>query len=548
MIPTLRQEETLSNYLPRRRRSMWLLPFAAAAALACVAAAYGATAHSAAVPTLVVDNSFTIKTSDPQRAFDPTASIIDRGLYDTLFTYKGGDLANPIPLLVSSWKATGNAKTFTFQLKPNVHFADGTPLTSADVVFSLNRLINLKGNPSFLLAGITVKASGKYGVVMRSTTPATQLPAILANPSTGIVNSKLVKAHGGSAAADASTADKAEQWLNTSASAGAGSGPYVLKSYSTTSQITLAPNTHYWGTKKAAFSSVVVRNMIATTQLINIQRGSHEVAIDLAADQASSLKGNSKLHVSLQPSTWTFWLFANNDASISSVTSNKQFQTAVRYALDYKSIVSVAGPGAIQAPGVIPSMFLGALPQKDAVKQNLAKAKAALQASGVGSQQVTLEYPSDLTINGVPFTTLAQKVQANLQAAGFDVQLSGSPTSNWLTKYRDGKMAFGLSLWGPDYPDPADYLTFTPGQLVGLRAGWPKGADPAIEKLAAQALVTTDAAKRKTVYQQIQTQLNLRGPFFPLIQPTQVFVSTSDLKNAVYNATYSIDVTQVSPR
>jgi peptide/nickel transport system substrate-binding protein len=527
---------------------MWLLPFAAAAALACAAAAYGAAAHSAAAPTLVVDNSFTIKTSDPQRAFDPTASIIDRALYDTLFTYKGGDLANPIPLLVASWKATGNAKTFTFQLKPNVRFADGTPLTSADVVFSLNRLINLKGNPAFLLAGVTVKAAGKYGVVMRSATPATQLPAILANPSTGIVNSKLVKAHGGSAAANASTADKAEQWLNTSGSAGAGSGPYVLKSYSTTSQITLAPNTHYWGTKKAAFSSVVVRNMLATTQLINIQRGSHEVAIDLAADQASSLKGNSKLHVSLQPSTWTFWLFANNDQQISSVTSNKQFQTAVRYALDYKSIVSVAGPGAIQAPGVIPSMFLGALPQKDAVKQNLAKAKAALAASGVGSQQVTLEYPSDLTINGVPFTTLAQKVQANLQAAGFDVQLSGSPTSNWLTKYRDGKMAFGLSLWGPDYPDPADYLTFTPGQLVGLRAGWPKGGDPAIEKLAAQALVTTDAAKRKTVYQQIQTQLNQRGPFFPLIQPTQVFVSTSDLKNAVYNATYSIDVTQVSSK
>jgi len=530
------------------RRSMWLLPFAAAAVLALAAAAYGATAHSAAAPTLVVDNSFTIKTSDPQRAFDPTASIIDRALYDTLFTYKGGDLANPIPLLVSSWKATGNAKTFTFQLKPNVHFADGTPLTSADVVFSLNRLINLKGNPSFLLAGITVKAAGKYGVVMRSATPATQLPAILANPSTGIVNSKLVKAHGGSAAADASTADKAEQWLNTSASAGAGSGPYVLKSYSTTSQITLAPNTHYWGTKKAAFSSVVVRNMIATTQLINIQRGSHEVAIDLASDQASSLKGNSKLKVSLQPSTWTFWLFANDDPSISTVTSNKQFQTAVRYALDYKSIVSVAGPGAIQAPGIIPSMFLGALPQSAAVKQNLVKAKAALAASGVGSQQVTLEYPSDLTINGVPFTTLAQKVQANLQAAGFNVQLSGSPTSNWLTKYRDGKMAFGLSLWGPDYPDPADYLTFTPGQLVGLRAGWPKGADPAIEKLAALALVTTDAAKRKTIYQQIQNQLNQRGPFFPLMQPTQVFVSTSDLVNAVYNATYSIDVTQVSPK
>ncbi len=530
------------------RRAVWLLPLSATLALVCALAAYGATTRSSAASTLVVDNSFTIKTSDPQRAFDPTASIVDRALYDTLFTYNKGDLTTPIPLLVQSWKAANGGKTFTFQLKPNVRFANGSPLTSADVVFSMNRLINLKGNPAFLLAGIKVSARGKYTVVMKSATPATQLTAILANPSTGIVNSKLVKAHGGTSAANASTADKAEQFLNSSASIGAGSGPYTLKSFSTTSQVTLAPNAKYWGTKKPAFGTVVVRNMLAPTQLLNVQRGSHEVAIDLSADQATTLKSNSKVKVSLQPSTWVFWLFTNNDSSISATTSNKQFQTAVRYALDYKSIVSIAGPGAIQAPGIIPSMFLGALPQKDAIKQNLTKAKAALAASGVGSQQVTLEYPSDLTINGVPFTTMAQKVQASLQAAGFKVDLSGSPTGTWLTKYRDGKMAFGLSLWGPDYPDPADYLAFTPGQLVGIRAGWPKGGDPAIEKLAAKALVTTAAKDRKSLYQQIQTQLNERGPFMPLLQPTQVFVATSDLTNAVYNSVYSLDVTKVSPK
>ena len=92
----------------------------------------------------------------------------------------------------------------------------------------------------------------------------------------------------------------------------------------------------------------------------------------------------------------------------------------------------------------------------------------------------------------MPFATLAQRVQANLQAIGINVQLSGSPTGTWLTKYRSGKMAFGLSLWGPDYPDPADYLTFAPGELVGLRVGWPKGANATIEKTAAAAAVATD--------------------------------------------------------
>ena len=529
-------------------RAALFLSLAAAVVAATALAAGSAMAKTSASDTFVIDNSFTIKTADPQRAFDPTASLVDRAIYDTLFTYKGGDLAHPVPLLVSSWTATSNAKTFTFKLKKNVHFADGTPLTSADVVFSLRRLVNLKGNPAFLLAGVTVTPAGKNAVVMRSKTPVSQLPAVLANPSTGIVNSALVKQHGGTDAANAAKADKAEQWLNSPDSKGAGSGPYTLSSYSTTSQITLVPNTSYWGRKQAAFSSVVVRNMVAPTQLINVGRGSHEAAVDLSADQAQTLKSNGNVNIVLQPSTWVFWLFANNNPKLSAVTSNKSFQKAIRYALDYPSIVGVAGPGAIQAPGMIPSMLLGALPQSATVKQNLATAKAALAASGEASQEVTLEYPSDLTINGVPFTTLAQKVQANLQAAGFSVKLSGSPTSNWLSSYRDGKMALGLSLWGPDYPDPADYLAFTPGNLVGLRVGWPKGSDPAVEALAAKALVTTAPAARKAVYQQIQRLLNQSGPYFPLIQPTQVFVSTKDLRNAVYNAVYLVDVTQVSPK
>ena len=145
-------------------------------------------------------------------------------------------------------------------------------------------------------------------------------------------------------------------------------------------------------------------------------------------------------------------------------------------ALDYPSFVQLAGGGAIQARGIIPSMFLGSLPPRAAVKRDLNRAKSEIAASGVGDQTFTLEFPSDLTINGVAFTTLAQRVQANLQEVGLQIELAGAPVGTWLDKYRSGKMAFGLSLWGPDYPDPADYLAFMPGELVGLRVGWKKGS------------------------------------------------------------------------
>lgn len=517
-------------------------------ALVTTAAAFAASNGTAAKPTLVVDKSFEIKTADPQRAFEPTAAIVNRGVFDTLFTYNGSDVAHPVPLLVQTWKATKDAKKFTFNLRKNVRFADGTPLTSADVAFSLRRLVNLKGNPSFLLDGVTVTPTGKFTVVMRSKNSNSALPAILANTSLGIVNSALVKRNGGTDAAGADTTDKAEQWFNSAQSAGAGSGPYILKQYSTSSQIVLTPNLKYWGTAKPAFSSVVVRNMIAPTQLINVQRGKYEVAIDLSSQQAETLKGNKKLSVLTTPSTWVFFMLANNDPKVSGYASNKNFQQGVRYALDYQAIAGVAGPGAIQAPGVIPSMFLGALPQSAAVKQNLAKAKASFALSGVTNQKITLEFPSNLTINGVLFDTLAQKVQANLQAAGLDVELAGSPVGTWLQRYRDGKMPFGLSLWGPDFPDPSDYLVFLPGELVGLRGGWPAGSEKTVEALGSAARVSTDDKSREKIYQTIQKRLNAFGPFFPLLQPTQVFVATSDFANAKFNAVYSIDVTQTRPK
>ena len=149
------------------------------------AGAWGATAvqsrsaSPAATGTLVVDRSFEIKTADPQRAFEPTG--VDRRprhLRHALHV-QGRRPRAPDAAARPSWTASKDAKTFVFNLRRNVHFADGTPLTSADVVFSFRRLINLKGNPSFLLDGVTASARGKYTVVLRSTTPATALPSIL---------------------------------------------------------------------------------------------------------------------------------------------------------------------------------------------------------------------------------------------------------------------------------------------------------------------------------------------------------------------------------
>jgi ABC-type dipeptide transport system, periplasmic component len=119
--------------------------------------------------------------------------MINRALYETLLTYKGGDASTPVPAIASKWKVNAGATEFTFTIDPKAKFADGTKVTSADVVFSLNRLKNVKGNPSSLMNGITAAAPNASTVVLTTEKATPQVLAIVTSPALGILNSKVAK-------------------------------------------------------------------------------------------------------------------------------------------------------------------------------------------------------------------------------------------------------------------------------------------------------------------------------------------------------------------
>lgn len=525
-----------------RRRAV-TVALAALALLAIVAAASAAPNRSTAKGTLVIDTSFVVQTIDPQRMFEPTSQIAVKAMYDTLLTFKGG-ATKPLPWLATSWKVSKDAKTFTFKLRRNVRFSDGTPLTSADVVFSYRRVINLKASPSFLLSGVTVSAPDTYTVVLKSKTPNPALLRIVPNPSLGIVNSKFVKANGGTDAVGADKKDKAESAL---LGRSAGSGPYVLKSYSNKTQIVLEANPSFWG-PKPSFQTVVIRNMPAATQLLNVQRGQNEIALDLSAQQATTLRGKSGVRVVTNASPNLFNIDINADPKISEVAANKHIQTAIRYALDYPSFVKLSGPGAVQAPGMIPTTFMGHLPPAERIKRNLAKARAEVAKSGIDNPKITMTYPSELTINGISFATLAQKTKQNLADVGIEVTLVGKPVNAFLQSYKEGKHEMSQSYWGPDYPDPNDYLVFTPGGLAANRVNWSAAKDPALAKLATKAQRTVSDAQRAALFRQIGRIMNQRAPFYPLFQPAQAIVSSSNLTNATLGVIWPLDVRAVGSR
>ena len=488
--------------------------------------------------TLIIDNaySFTTKDTDPDRGgVDFDADPFFHAVYDTLLTFNPGDTTNPQPLVAASYAVSPDAKTFTFKLRQDVKFSDGTGLKAADVAFSYNRLLNLHDTPVYLLEGVTgVSAPDDYTFVITTKDPNPAIPFIVTNPALGIINSTVVKAHGGSDQPGADKTDTAEDYFQT---ASAGSGPYVMSAV-TTSEMDLKANPNYWGPNKPNFQTVVYRSVTAPTQFIEIQKANDEVVLSLSGDQSQSLQGNDKLQVNSFTSPNLTFVYVNENPEVLPFGANPHFISAVRYGIDYEALVQVAGAGAAQAAGVVPPQFLGALPASASVHRDLARAKSELQASGVANPAIQLSYTTSTT--GITEAEAA-KIQANLAEVGIPVTLDGQPSAISTPNYRGGKNQMGLYGWAPDYPDPNDYLPFLPDQLVGKRAGWLAAADPALVDAGNKAGSTADIQSRGQQFQAIQKTLNESSPIFPLLNAGQSVVSTKNLTHVDYSPVWYID-------
>ena len=483
--------------------------------------------------SVVVDSSFDLKTADPAREFETTGAIVAHALYETLLTFDGDDVTKPVDGL-ASYKMSDDAKVMTLTLNDGHTFSDGSPVTVDDVVFSLERVQGIKGNPSFLLDGVKVAKVDDKTVTLTSPNANPALPFILPNGALGIVNSKVVKANGGTTDAN----DKAEAFLNKTS---AGSGPYELESYDVASQVVFTANKNYSGPVKRGHDRVILRNVAGPTQLLNIQAGDSQVALDLNPDQAKEIKGGD-LKVLSGPSPYMIFLLMNQNPEVNKFTSNQDFMTAVRRGIDYDKIVSLAGEGAVQPGGVIPSLFVGALKSDPSNSFDDGAAKAALAKSGYNGEEIPLNFPNDITVQGLELQSIAASVQAQLKTIGINVKLAPQPVATELDAYRGGKENVGLWYWGPDYPDPTDYLVFTPGQLVGLRAGWAADASPEITALAEKAKMATGNEERQAAYDALQKAMNVSGPFIPLLQPAKNVATAASVTEVSLNPVWTIDL------
>lgn len=518
-------------------------PAAGESSAASTEAADGESASTGS-NTVVVAIGAGFSTLDPGYVYEKYPPIVVNACYENLFKFYSNDGA-PEPCLADTYEFSEDGLTLTVKLKEGIIFASGNTMTSADVAFSINRCKNLKGNPSFICDTIeSIETPDDQTVVFHLTQPDSAILAKLTYASTAVLDSAVVKENGGTDAADAATADTAQAYLDT---ASAGSGMYIMTSYTPDSEIILEKNPNYWGQATNVDKYIIKIQPDSNTQMMTLSTGDLDIAMNMTDDTMDELAGAENIECINAATKTVGFVMMNMNEEYGGPVSNPQVQQAIRKALDYTGIQTICGEGTITPYSIIQDGFMGSKGERAADYTNVEEAKQLLSEAGYPDGFDIDLTVCDLDMEGILLTDLAQKVKDDLSQIGINVNIVSQPwAAGYGDDYRDGKLGFTVMYWGTDYTDPNVQLEFLPGAVVGLRAGWTAEMDPELAAMYDVTMAATETDARIAALEQIQDATFENGPFIMIAQaPAHVGYNTR-LDGVAFSDPYVVDLTQIT--
>ncbi|MEL7433501.1 MAG: ABC transporter substrate-binding protein [Chloroflexota bacterium] len=492
---------------------------------------------------LVIGHSEVTESYDLAHAFNPTSGIVHRATYDTLVTFPATDASSIEPNLASEWSVSEDGLTWTFNLRDDVTFANGDPLTADDVVFSITRLQNVLSNPSFLANNIaSVEAVDDLTVTITLLEPSPSFLAEMVNSAFSIANDSEVIAAGGTNADDAAETDTAQEFFDQTS---AGTGPYILESWTPQEETVLVRNPNYWG-EAPFFDRVIIVNIPeAATQKVALESGDIDIATDLTPDQITGMDSSGEIEIFQGLDRWTHFLLMNRDPEIGGPVADPMVARAIRLALDYEGYRQL-WPGSVTPGSNMWVGLQGAYGQDLSVQRDLDTARQLLADAGYPDGfEIELSYP-DFTFGGINLSTNAQKVQADLAEIGITVTLRPGEVQVSLEEYRNGEQGFAYWFWGPDILDPIDFLSFLPGGKVAEeRTNW-FDAPQEILDLIDQAQVESDTDARLEIFAQLQDYAQESGAYAPFNVPTIQTAYQADIEGYVWHPSWTLDLAALS--
>lgn len=454
------------------------------------------------------------------------------------------------PLLAADFpQVSEDGIEVTIPLRPGVKFHSGNEMSADDVLFSWNRLKNIKFQASFLAIDYwdAVEVIDPLTVKITLKSPNAAIIPILASTPLAVSDSRLLQEHGGTDAEDADQTDTAKEWINAGNSAGTGS--YKLTAWDITGEIVLEKNSDYWG-EPAKLDRVIWRNIVdANSELQAVQAGEADIAYYLDPDTAASVEADENLQLISGPTLAIEYLAMHTQEDPGGPVANPMVRQAIGHAIDYDGIINGLMQGAAAQPATIaPEPLLGTVEvQSKKYVQDLERAQQLFDESGVGPVEITLSYAAGGSgEGGLDLETLCSKLQADLQRVeGLTVSLNPMDAASRLEDYRAGKLQFTVSPWTPDYADIHAYAEpfGRTGTAAAQRVGY---SNPEVDALLDAGIAESDPEERSTIYQQILTTIIADAPFLILYQPIDRKPASRSVQGVSTHSVYMMNLRNAS--
>jgi peptide/nickel transport system substrate-binding protein len=446
---------------------------------------------------------------DPDVFYDIEGNSVILSTYEGLLTYAPSS-TNKIGALATSWTVSPDRLTYTFHLRPNVHFHDGTPLTAAAVKASFERRLAVDQAPAYMLKPVaSMTPAGPLTLVIKLKHPVNPFLDYLASSwGPKIIGPEAIVTHAGS--------DHGQTWLQTHDD---GTGPFKLTAFERGRQYVLTRDDGYWGAKPF-FKQVLLKITpdIGTQQLELKNGGVDGIMHSFPASELSSLPGN--VQALEYPSFLRLLLYVNTNKP---PFNDPKVREALRATINIPQLVSEAYSGtATASTGAYPDGLLPSQPPLG-YQPNAAAAKKGPEIAS--SKEIQLGFTADES--GVQ-RRVGELLQADLEAAGWHVTVKEVQLPQVYGYVNNLKAAPDLLLQTntPDAANPDTWARIVFYSTGGLNFfGF---HDPSVDKHLDEA-VSAPPAKATALYQQVGQEVINSNEIFFLGDVKNVFVLNKEL-------------------
>lgn len=516
----------------------WLL---ASALSATVAAApmhiQAATPPDTLIQAWTIDDVITL---DPAEVFEFTASEVLGNAYQGLVGYDVNNVSDIFGVIADRWEVSEDGKTFTFTIRSDMQFASGNPITAADAVFSLQRVIKLDKSPTFILSQFGFNADNVDSMIRQTGdmtfefemdqayAPTLVLYCLTATVGF-IVDKELVMSH-------EEDGDFGYNWLKTNY---AGSGAFSIREWRANEVIVLERNDNFAGNAAPMARSIYRHIPETATQRLLLENGDIDIARHISADDINALEDNDDIVVEsgVKGSIYYMGLSQKNE-----YLAKPQVRQAMKYLVDYATIADTIMKGKVEVhQAFLPKGFLGTL-EDTPFELNVEKAKELLVEAGLPDGfSVTMD-----TRNSPDITAMGEAIQQSMALAGIQMELIPGDGQQTLTKYRARNHDIYIGRWGPDYQDPhtnADTFARNPDNsddAASKPLAWRNSWDiPDMTAMADAAVLEQDADARAQMYLDIQAAHQQVSPFVIMFQEIEVLARRKNVEGFIIGPSFN---------